>query len=120
MRKRLIGTVVSDKMDKTRVVEIVRHVIHPIYKKRYKVSKKFYAHDEGNKTRLGDAVTIEESRPLSKLKRWKIVATRPSNSSHSTEEGEEQVGRPSIRLRRKQSLNTRGRKPRVAPPKAGQ
>lgn len=73
MKKRLVGTVVSDRMDKTRVVEVVRDVRHPVYKKRYKVSKHFYAHDSANQTKIGERVTIEETRPLSKLKRWRII-----------------------------------------------
>lgn len=73
MKRRLTGTVISDKMDKTRVVEVVHHVLHPLYKKRYQVSKKLYAHDETNRTKMGDTVTVEESRPLSKFKRWIIL-----------------------------------------------
>ncbi len=72
-RKVRIGVVVSDKMDKTRVVLVERIVQHPRYKKYVRRRKKFYAHDEHNETRVGDVVKIMETRPLSKLKRWRIV-----------------------------------------------
>jgi small subunit ribosomal protein S17 len=69
----LRGTVVSDKMDKTRVVEIVRLVQHPRYKKIYRSSTRVKAHDEQNQYHIGDKVVVEESRPLSRDKRWHIV-----------------------------------------------
>ena len=69
------GTVVSDKMDKTVVVRIDRVKVHPKYKKRYKVSKRFKVHDPENRCKVGDKVTIAECRPLSKGKRWKIIST---------------------------------------------
>jgi len=72
-RKVRIGVVVSDKMNKTRVVLVERIVQHPQYKKYIRKRKKFYAHDENNETRVGDVVKIMETRPLSKLKRWRIV-----------------------------------------------
>jgi len=72
MRKQRVGVVISDKMNKTRVVLVERLKIHPKYKKYIKVRKKFYAHDENNETKVGDFVLIEETRPLSKLKRWII------------------------------------------------
>ncbi|PIU98635.1 30S ribosomal protein S17 [Candidatus Wolfebacteria bacterium CG03_land_8_20_14_0_80_40_12] len=71
MRK-LQGAVVSDKMNKTRVIAVTRFKKHPRYQKYYKVTKKFKAHDEKNEYKIGDRVTIEETRPLSKEKRWKI------------------------------------------------
>ena len=67
------GVVVSNKMDKTAVVEVTTYKSHPKYKKRYKVTKKFHAHDENNSAQIWDKVTIKESRPLSKLKRWVLV-----------------------------------------------
>ncbi len=67
------GVVVSNKMDKTIVVKVETYKSHPKYKKRYKVTKKFHAHDEANKAQIWDVVTIRESRPLSKLKRWVLV-----------------------------------------------
>lgn len=67
------GTVTSTKMDKTIVVTVDTYKTHPKYKKRYKVSAKFYAHDEANACQEGQTVTIRETRPLSKLKRWEIV-----------------------------------------------
>lgn len=71
--KLIKGTIVSDKMDKTRVVQVVTYKTHPKYKKRFQTSKKFYAHDEKNKSKVGDVVTIAPTRPLSKLKRWMVV-----------------------------------------------
>jgi len=68
------GVVVSNKMDKTIVVSVDTYKSDPKYKKRYKVTKKFHAHDENNSAKEGDVVTIKESRPLSKLKRWVLVA----------------------------------------------
>lgn len=72
-RKVRVGTVVSDKMDKTVVVRVDRRITHPLYKKQIKRSKKFYAHDENNEYHIGDTVRIMETRPLSKLKRWRVV-----------------------------------------------
>ena len=71
--KEFIGVVLSDKMDKTVVVWVDKVKMHPIYKKRYVVRKKYYAHDENNEAKIGDKVRIRESRPLSKLKRWIVV-----------------------------------------------
>src|ERR1700742_2660778 len=71
-RKILIGKVVSTKMAKSIVVEVRRQKAHPFYKRVVARSKKFYAHDENGTARLGDYVQIEESRPLSKLKRWTL------------------------------------------------
>jgi small subunit ribosomal protein S17 len=70
--KELIGTVVSNKMQKTIVVEVTRKKAHPMYKRVIAIRKKFYAHDEKNEANPGDSVKIEESRPLSKLKRWTL------------------------------------------------
>ncbi|MDD2745221.1 MAG: 30S ribosomal protein S17 [Candidatus Gracilibacteria bacterium] len=67
------GTVTSIKMDKTIVVTVDTYKTHPKYKKRYKVSAKFYAHDENNSSTLGQKVTISECRPLSKSKRWTLA-----------------------------------------------
>src|SRR5271157_746780 len=71
-RKTLIGEVVSTKMAKTIVVEVRRQKAHPFYKRVVKRSKRFYAHDETGNAHLGDVVKIEETRPLSKLKRWQL------------------------------------------------
>ena len=67
------GVVTSNKMNKTIVVSVDSHISHPKYKKRFKVTTKFYAHDEENKFKEWDVVTIKETRPLSKLKRWLVV-----------------------------------------------
>ncbi len=71
-RNTKIGEVVSTRMAKTIVVEVRRQKAHPLYRRVIQRSKKFYAHDEGNVARLGDYVLIEETRPLSKLKRWRL------------------------------------------------
>ena len=73
LRKTRVGTVVSDKMDKTIVVAIEDNVSHPLYKKIIKRTVKFKAHDEKNKAKAGDRVKIMETRPLSKDKRWRLV-----------------------------------------------
>ena len=67
------GVVISNKMDKTIVVAVVSLKRHRIYKRTYKQTKHFYAHDEENSCQIGDRVQIEETRPLSKLKRWRLV-----------------------------------------------
>lgn len=66
------GVVVSDKMDKTIVVQLDKLVMHPIYKKFVRRRVKYKVHDEGNEARIGDTVLIEETRPLSRHKRWRI------------------------------------------------
>lgn len=73
VRKTRVGEVVSDKMNKTIVVEVERRVPHPKFKKIVRMTSKFYAHDEEGKAKVGDKVRIEETRPMSKLKRWKLV-----------------------------------------------
>jgi small subunit ribosomal protein S17 len=72
-RKQLIGKVISNKMDKTIVVEIEDLVMHPLYKKSVKKTKKLKGHDEKNECSIGDIVRIEESRPLSKEKRYRLI-----------------------------------------------
>ena len=72
-RKTRIGTVVSDKMDKTVVVSIERRVQHPVYGKMVRRTKRLKAHDENNDAKKGDTVRIMETRPLSKDKRWRLV-----------------------------------------------
>jgi small subunit ribosomal protein S17 len=81
MRK-LQGIIVSDKMNKTRVVAIMRLKKHPRYLKYYKVTKRFKVHDEKNQYKIGDRVIIEEARPLSKEKRWRIVEKLESRSQN--------------------------------------
>lgn len=74
-RKTRVGRVVSDKMDKTVVVAIEKKVLHPVYKKYVRRRTKYKAHDENNECRVGDEVLIEETRPLSKDKRWRVTKT---------------------------------------------
>ena len=75
-RKQLKGIVIESKMDKTAVVEISRRIPHPVYKKYIIKSKKYYAHDEKNLCNIGDVVLIEESKPLSKMKRWRVKSVQ--------------------------------------------
>ena len=76
MPKRILqGVVVSDKQDKTVVVSVERQVMHPVYKKFVKKSKKFAAHDENNQYKVGDHVSIEECRPISKNKSWTVISS---------------------------------------------
>jgi small subunit ribosomal protein S17 len=75
MPKRILqGVVTSDKNDKTIVVKVERRLLHPVFKKTVRLSKKYHAHDEMNVAKTGDVVRIEETRPLSKLKRWSFVS----------------------------------------------
>ena len=71
--KRRVGTVVSDGMDKTVVVAVERQFAHPLYTKQLTRHSKFHAHDEENECREGDVVRIEETRPLSRKKRWRVI-----------------------------------------------
>jgi small subunit ribosomal protein S17 len=72
-KKKREGIVLESKMAKTIVVKVTRMTQHPKYKKYIKITKKYYAHDEENKAKPGDKVTIVESRPMSKLKRWRLL-----------------------------------------------
>lgn len=72
-RKVRQGVVVSDRMDKTVVVQVQRRTTHPLYRKTITVSERFHAHDERNDAAVGDRVRIAETRPLSKKKRWRVV-----------------------------------------------
>jgi len=73
-KRKIIGVVASDKMNKTRVVEVSGFKKHPKYLRYYKTMKRFKAHDEKNEYKTGDKVVIEETRPLSREKRWKIIS----------------------------------------------
>ena len=73
VRKERKGVVVSDKMDKTIVVRVTRRIRHPLYGKEMSQSRKYHVHDEANEAKTGDTVRIVESRPLSRLKRWRLV-----------------------------------------------
>jgi small subunit ribosomal protein S17 len=74
MPKRVLsGTVIADKNDKTVVVRVERAYTHPVLKKTVRTSKKYYAHDADNKHKVGDTVLIEESMPISKMKRWVVI-----------------------------------------------
>jgi len=76
MPKRILeGVVVSDKNDKTIVVKVERRLRHPVLKKTVRLSKKYHAHDEKNAAKTGDVVRIEETRPISKQKRWTLLET---------------------------------------------
>lgn len=72
-KKQLIGKVISNKMQKTVVVEVERLKEHPKYKRRYRLHKKYKAHDEKGEYKVGDRVIIEECRPISKEKRWRVI-----------------------------------------------
>lgn len=76
MPKRVLqGVVVSDKNDKTIVVQVERRYTHPLFKKTVRRTKKYHAHDEANKFKIGDKVSIEETAPISRNKRWTVVET---------------------------------------------
>ena len=81
MPKRILqGVVVSDAMDKTVVVRVERRVMHPVYKKFIRRSKKYSAHDETNSVKIGDVVRIQECRPISKNKSWTVVTEEQANA----------------------------------------
>ena len=82
-RKTKVGRVVSDRMDKTIVVSVERLARHPLYKRVIRLSTKFKAHDEANEARIGDTVLIEESRPLSATKRWRLVSVVQRVGDHA-------------------------------------
>ena len=82
-RKTKVGRVVSDKMDKTIVVSVERLTRHRLYKRVIRLSTKFKAHDETNDARIGDTVLIEESRPLSATKRWRLVSVVQRAGDHA-------------------------------------
>jgi len=90
-RRTKVGHVVSDKMDKTVVVSVERLRRHAIYKRVVRLSSKFKAHDEENSARVGDTVRIEESRPLSREKRWTIVEIVARGSHEELVDGTEQA-----------------------------
>jgi len=73
MKKQLTGTIISNKMQKTVVVRVERLKEHPKYKRRYRVYKKYKAHDEKGEYKVGDKVLIEECRPISKEKKWRVI-----------------------------------------------
>ncbi len=79
IKRKFSGVVVSDKMDKTRVVVVESIKIHPMYQKRYKVSRKYKVHDEKNLYKAGDKVQFLECRPLSKDKRWRVIYTNKTD-----------------------------------------
>ncbi|VBB68560.1 SSU ribosomal protein S17p (S11e) [invertebrate metagenome] len=82
MPKRILqGVVISDKMDKTVVVRVERRVMHAVYKKFIQRSKKYHTHDELNQYRTGNAVRIRECRPLSRTKRWEVIADEDKRDS---------------------------------------
>ncbi len=90
-RRTKVGRVVSDKMDKTVVVSVERLRRHPVYKRVVRLSSKFKAHDEENSARVGDTVRIEESRPLSREKRWSVVEVVARGSHEELVDGTEQA-----------------------------
>jgi len=79
-RRQLSGKICSNKMDKTVVVEVERKFAHPIYKKYVNRTKKYYAHDSENLCNIGDVVLIEESKPISRLKRWRVKEVQQKNA----------------------------------------
>jgi small subunit ribosomal protein S17 len=90
-RRTKTGRVVSDKMDQTVVVSVERLRRHPIYKRVVRLSSKFKAHDQENTARVGDTVRIEESRPLSREKRWTVVEVVARGSHEELVDGTEQA-----------------------------
>ncbi len=99
-RQQKVGRVTSDKMQKTIVVAVETLKRHPIYKRTYRQTVKFKAHDEQNDARIGDIVRIEETRPLSKDKRWRLVEIlQQANQVTPVEQAAQQLGTPIERER---------------------
>ncbi len=98
LRQEKVGRVASTKMNKTIVVEVTRRVPHPLYRREVLVRKKFYAHDENNQCQVGDVVRIVESRPLSRLKRWRLaeVIRRGKYAGLVTPQQVEEVEPPAV------------------------
>jgi len=96
-RKERIGTVVSDKMDKTITVRVERIMHHSVYNRSVKRATKFKAHDETNTAKLGDVVRIQETRPLSKTKRWRLVEVVKKSAGNveekSSDSGKDPAGK---------------------------
>ena len=88
-RRVLEGDVVSDKMDKTVTVLVERRMMHPVYKKYVKRTDKYAAHDESNAFKIGDRVEIEECRPISKRKSWKVITPVPAGAAKAAPKKEE-------------------------------
>ncbi len=91
MAKSLIGIVVSDKVDKTIVISVQTSKTHPLYRKQYKVSKKFMAHDEKNEAKMGDKVIVSETRPISARKRFNLEKVLEKAPIRHIEEQEPEV-----------------------------
>ncbi|MGH9467645.1 MAG: 30S ribosomal protein S17 [Terriglobales bacterium] len=110
-RNEKIGAVVSTKMAKTAVVEVVLHSAHKLYRRGITRHHRFYAHDEKNECRVGDVVRIQETRPLSKSKRWRLVeVVRRASNAPTTEEIRRAVGAGEI------ERDTRRRAPQAETP----
>ena len=99
-RKTKVGRVVSDRMDKTIVVSVERHSRHPLYKRVIRLTTKFAAHDETNEAHVGDLVRIEESRPLSATKRWRLaeIIRRAGEAAGESVPGEERETSEAIHM----------------------
>lgn len=91
VRKERVGYVISDKMDKTVVVRVDRRVRHPKFEKVLTLASRFYAHDEKNEAKIGDRVRIIETRPLSRLKRWRLVEIVEKGTSKISTQSEEEA-----------------------------
>ena len=88
---KLEGMVVSDKMQKTVVVKVERFKRHPFYHKVMRISKRFKAHDENNECKVGDIVIIEQTKPLSKEKKWKVIQIVKKAQKEESEEGDKEI-----------------------------
>ncbi|MFO7245511.1 MAG: 30S ribosomal protein S17 [Thermaerobacter sp.] len=97
-RKVRVGRVVSDRMDKTVVVEVERLTAHPLYGRRIRRTKRYMAHNEGNQAKLGDLVRIMETRPLSRRKRWRVVEVLEHSEARALAERERVAGEAQAEL----------------------
>lgn len=110
-RRILEGVVVSDKMDKTVTVLVERRTMHPVYKKFLKQSAKYAAHDESNSFKTGDRVQIEECRPISKRKSWRVItvpaagASRPARAKEERAESSKPAKKPATKTAAKKTTS---------------
>lgn len=96
-KRQLQGTVVSDKANKTVTVVVERQYLHPVYKKTIRTSKKYAAHDENNQSKVGDKVTIQESRPISKSKKWIVVGSAAIGSNTNESKPAKAAAKPAAK-----------------------
>jgi small subunit ribosomal protein S17 len=115
-RRQLTGTVVSDKPDQTVIVKVDRRKVHPLYRKAYSVSKKFAAHDPENAFKTGTVVTIEETRPISKSKRFKVVSEASPEAVAAPSRTPSKPAKPEAKADETETKDVAAEKPKAKKP----